>query len=93
MRSKLVTNNVDGYLITKRVGIVAAAPIETTKDWQSGKEYDIEITPMSDGRLMFYKSTKHYNENSGYKVYNDIKAVEDDFKLIVGEREVSRVKA
>lgn len=47
---------------------------------------------MTDGRLMIYKDTKHFNEPSGYQVHTTFEDAEKRFSFKVGTVEVSKVK-
>lgn len=49
-------------------------------DWINGKEYDILIQKMLDNRYAVFKSSAHYNESPGYKVFNSLEELQQQFK-------------
>ena len=47
--------------------------------WKKGKEYSVLVSPL-DTRICIYKDNGNYREQSGYKVYENLEALEQDFK-------------
>lgn len=43
------------------------------------KTYLVHYQKLSDGRVAVFKSTHHYTEDSGYKIYNSIEDLKKDF--------------
>ena len=48
-------------------------------DYTPGKEYQLMIQKLSDGRYAVFKSTSHYNEAPGYKLFNDYESIKQQF--------------
>lgn len=64
----------------------------THNGWVAGKDYEVEVKPMQDGRIMLYKDTKHFREPSGYKVYADVNEIKEHFELITSEKVVRKTE-
>lgn len=52
---------------------------ESTPDYTNGKEYEIHITKMSDGRFQVFKSLAHWQETSGHMVVKSLEEVKTKF--------------
>lgn len=61
-----------------RIGY-ATAKTDQLEDWPEGEQKSCYVSKMSTGKLAIYKGQKHFREKSGYKVYNSIEDLEDDF--------------
>lgn len=51
----------------------------TNGDYINGQEYEILIQRMSDSRYAVFKSSTHYREVPGYKVFNSIEDIKTQF--------------
>jgi len=54
---------------------------QPSPEWVRGNEYDILIQVMSDGRFCIFKSSAHYMEQPGYKIYNTRDAINEHFNF------------
>jgi hypothetical protein len=50
-------------------------------DYRNGNEYEILLQVMSDKRYAVFKSSKHYNESPGYRVYQTREQINQDFNF------------
>lgn len=59
----------------------ATAKTDQVKGWPEGVQKDCFVAKMSNGRFGIYKGQKHFREDAGYKAYDSIEAIEQDFHL------------
>ena len=71
--SFFTANNMD--FAAKRVTWMSPSTTEYTQ----GKEYWVLVQKMTDGRIAVFKSSQHYNEEPGYKVYATMDDIKNDF--------------
>lgn len=61
-----------------RIGL-ATAKTDQVKGWPKGEKKECVVAKMFNGRLAIYKNTRHFKEESGYKTYDTIQDLENDF--------------
>jgi hypothetical protein len=82
MYTELYVNEKKEYTEkTFRERIMFATPKFSFGDWKEGIEYDVILQQMQNKRFCIYKTPKHFNENSGYKVFDTMDDVEIHFDL------------
>lgn len=50
--------------------------------YEPDKPYFVHYQVLKDGRVAVFKTTHHYSEDSGYKVYPSIEEIQKDFQEI-----------
>lgn len=57
----------------------AIAKTDQIKGWPKGEQKDCFVVKMSNGRFGIYKGQQHFREDAGYKAYDSIEVMEQDF--------------
>lgn len=61
-----------------RIGL-ATAKTDKVKGWPKSEQKECVVAKMSNGRLAIYKNMRHFKEESGYKTYDTLQDLEEDF--------------
>lgn len=57
----------------------ATAKSDNVPHFPKGEQKEVYVSKMATGRLAIYKGTRHFKEESGYKCYDSIEDLENDF--------------
>jgi hypothetical protein len=58
-----------------------------SEDYKENKEYEVLFQKLSDGRYAVFKSSTHYRESPGYKVFKSKEEISSQFKPVINANE------
>jgi hypothetical protein len=50
------------------------------EDWDNAKEYEVLFQKLKDGRMAVFKSSAHFSEAPGYRLYESQQQLNQNFK-------------
>lgn len=62
----------------ERIG-VASAKNDTNPSFPKGERKEVCVVKLFNNRIAIYKNTKHFKETSGYKTYDSLESLREDF--------------
>lgn len=89
---KTVVKDGINYEETWLTRIMLATPIANIPDWKVGVKYNVVVNVLFNKRVCIYKDTSHYFEPSGYRVYDSLEELQNDFKTEESTKMISSVE-